>query len=122
MTRDQSKRERMRDEIAALFRHAPGEERPGDKTPGEIADIVLDRVWPELDERLYAAAQKTIAIKDQAISEAQAAIERVRDLHWRSPDRRCAECGCGWPCPTRFALDNRPAKKRKGLSSPGGAS
>lgn len=49
MTRDQSKRERMREEIAALFRHAPGEERPGNRTPGEIADLVLDAVWPEVE-------------------------------------------------------------------------
>ena len=58
----------------------------------------------------------------QALSEAQAAIERVRDLHWQSPDRRCAECGCGWPCPTRFALDNPPAKRKEDPSYPGGAS
>ena len=31
----------LRDRIAALFRHPPGEERLGDATPGEIADAVL---------------------------------------------------------------------------------
>lgn len=106
MTRDQSKRERMHARLAEMFR-AKFEEMDlaiiDTGESAEFADAVLEVVWPEIDE-------------------VQAAIERVRDLHWRSPDRRCAECGCGWPCPTRFALDNRPAKKRKGLSSPGGAS
>ena len=29
------------DVVAAVFRVGPGEERPGDKTPGEIAELVL---------------------------------------------------------------------------------
>ncbi|MFE6931785.1 hypothetical protein ACFVDT_07110 [Streptomyces sp. NPDC057699] len=38
---DTTDTDQLRDRIAAMFRHAPGAERLGDATPGEIADAVL---------------------------------------------------------------------------------
>lgn len=51
----------LRERYAAIFRHAPGTERPGDKTPGEIADLILavrdeelERLQKELAEWKWA--------------------------------------------------------------------
>jgi hypothetical protein len=58
----------LRDHIAALFRSAPGQERLGNATPGEIADAVL-AVLPEPTDRaaiLREAADAYDAIIDKS--------------------------------------------------------
>ena len=46
----------LRDRIAALFRHPPGEERLGDATPGEIADAVMAVLPATVDRAAVRAA------------------------------------------------------------------
>lgn len=76
--RARADRTALRDRIAALFRHPPGQERLGDATPGEIADAVLAEVWPTIETAWRMA-------------------ERVTEVHMRfgvlgEPDSvRCAD-------------------------------
>jgi hypothetical protein len=69
----------LREQIAALFRSAPGETRLGDEPPGLIADAVLG-VLPEGWDRFVRTIQ---VLRDQAerlIGEREEAWEEIRRL------------------------------------------
>ena len=67
--------DQLRDQIAALFRSAPGAGRLGDEPPGTIADAVLEVVAPLLAERGETEASR----RDWA-AEADAVAMRYQEL------------------------------------------
>lgn len=105
MTRNEGKRERLRQILAeALLRQRhDGATCPSNHCLADAraaADAVLDEIWHELDERLYEVAQINIAAKDRALMEisrqcaraheradqAEAEIARLQELMERMPD------------------------------------
>jgi hypothetical protein len=77
----------LREQIAALFRSAPGETRLGDEPPGLIADAVLG-VLPVAWDRFVRTIQ---VLRDQLV-DATAEGERLRD-GWRESDQFHAKAG-----------------------------
>ncbi|MPZ73998.1 MAG: hypothetical protein GEU74_12345 [Nitriliruptorales bacterium] len=70
-----------RDDLAALFRAGPGEERLGDKTPGEIADAILAARW-----RPPTRTVSTVEELD-ALMEGEAVVITSGGVAWIKGDR-----------------------------------
>jgi hypothetical protein len=68
----------LRDRIAALFRSAPGQERLGNATPGEIADAVL-AVLPAPADRYRTA---WLSARGRAQAYGEGILRHVADRDW----------------------------------------
>lgn len=71
----------LRGRYAALFRHPPGEERLGDKTPGEIADLILAVRDEELErlQTMYNSNHRGMLEQGRRLERAEAERDKQRD-------------------------------------------